>query len=330
MNNAYFFLAFLGILWTLVAVILSEAKQRGASVDHFYCFGSATAVLLLFFSGYSVNGLNNVFAPEYRTALFCFTAAALLNGSGQALCMTNLKQGGRALAYSIPLLSFLLPYIWSLACWGEPLAIRGITGVLLIAVSLFFLATRRTAKDEEQSHSSALEPKRILIAFASMILIGSGQILLSTPSRFSADSLLSPWSGACVLQAANALFFLGRALCMKKTTRQQLNCSLRAGLLWGFCAAASYAALLHALRLMGEIRQAGAALPGGKRHDDPAVHRLHGDPLPGAPDRGAMGRLCRGGRRDLSDQTVGRSLFADDKDEMCCEMNLKRCPKVLQ
>ena len=245
MNNAYLFLAFLGVLWTLVAIILSEAKQRGASVNHFYCFGSTTAVILLVFAGYSLNGLNNVFAPEYRCAFFCFASAALLNGSGQALCMSNLKQGGRALAYSIPLLSFLLPYAWSLVCWGEPLSWRGIAGVLLIAAALFYLATRRTAKDEEQAHSSALEPKRILIAFASMILIGSGQILMSVPTRFSPESLLSPWSGACVLQASNALFFLGRSLCVKEVTRMQLKCSLRAGILWGFCAAACYATLLQ-------------------------------------------------------------------------------------
>ena len=263
MDKAYLFLAFLGILWTLVAIILSEAKQRGASVNHFYCFGSTIAVLLLFLAGYSVQGLNNVFAAQYRSALFCFIAAALLNGSGQALCMSNLKQGGRALAYSIPLLSFLLPYGWSLVCWGEPVAWRGIAGVLLIAAALFYLATRRTAKDEEHAHSSALEPKRILIAFASMVLIGSGQILMSTPSRFSAESLLSPWSGACVLQASNAFFFLGRSLCTKGVTFPQLKCSLRAGILWGFCAAACYATLLQTLRLLGEIKQAGLLFPVG-------------------------------------------------------------------
>ena len=53
MNNAYLFLAFLGVLWTLVAIVLSEAKQRGASVNHFYCFGSTTAVILLFLAGCS-------------------------------------------------------------------------------------------------------------------------------------------------------------------------------------------------------------------------------------------------------------------------------------
>ena len=263
MNNAYLFLAFLGVLWTLIAIVLSESKQRGASVNHFYCFGSTMAVLLLFLAGYSVKGLNNVFAPEYRSALFCFIAAALLNGSGQALSMSNLKQGGRALAYSIPLLSFLLPYGWSLVFWKEPLSWRGIAGVLLIAVSIFYLATRRTAKDEEQAHSSALEPKRILIAFAAMVLIGSGQILMSTPSRFSAGSQLSPWSGGCVLLASNALFFLGRSLCTKGVTSPQLKCSLFAGILWGFCAAACYATLLPTLRLLGEIQQAGLLFPVG-------------------------------------------------------------------
>ena len=263
MNNAYLLLALLCILWTLVAIVLSEAKQRGASVNHFYCFGSATAVILLFLAGAAVHGLNNVFAPEYRGALICFIAAALFNGTGQALCMSNLKQGGRALAYAIPQLSFLLIYAWSLIFWKEPLSCRGIGGIVLIAAALFYLATRRTAKDDENTKSSALEPKRILIAFASMCLIGGGQILMATPTRFSADTLLSPWSGACVLQASNAFFFLGRSLIMKNVTGQQLKCSLRGGILWGFCAAASYATLLPTLRLLGEIKQAGLVFPIG-------------------------------------------------------------------
>ena len=91
----------------------------------------------------------------------------------------------------------------------------------------------------------------------------AAEILMSTPSRFSAESLLSPWSGACVLQASNALFFLGRSLCTKETTHQQLICSLRAGILWGFCAAACYATLLPTLRLLGEIKQAGLLFPVG-------------------------------------------------------------------
>ena len=264
MNNAYLLLAVLGILWTLVAILLSETRQRGASVNHFYCFGSTTAVMLLFLAGYSVGGLNNVFATEYRPALICFIAAAVVNGTGQALCMSNLKQGGRALAYSIPQLSFLLTYAWSLLFWKERLSWQGVTGVLLIAAALFFLATRHVAKGEEPySLSSSLEPKRILVAFASMALIGSGQILMSIPTRFATEALLSPWSGACILQATNALFFLGRSCCTKKVTRPQIICSLRAGLLWGCFAATCYATLLRTLRLLGEIGQAGLLFPVG-------------------------------------------------------------------
>ncbi|MBQ9338282.1 MAG: hypothetical protein IJS14_13405 [Lentisphaeria bacterium] len=263
MNNAYLLLGLLCLLWTLVAIVLSEAKQRGASVDHFYCFGSTTAVILLLLAGYTVNGLDNFFAPEYRVALLCFIAAALFNGSGQALCMSNLQQGGRALAYSIPQLAFLLPYTWSLVFWREHLSWHGVAGVLMIAAALLYLATRRSAKDGDPVHSSALEPKRILIAFAAMFLIGGGQILMSTPTRFSAGSRLSPWSGACILQAANALFFLGRSLIVRGITRPQLKCSLRGGLLWGLFAAASYATLLPTLRLLGEMKQAGLVFPVG-------------------------------------------------------------------
>ena len=261
MNRAYLFLALFGLLCTLIAIIVSEARQRGASINHFYCFGSATAVLLLLSAGYAAGGLDPLTAPGCRRAVLCYAAAALLNGSGQALCMSNLKQGGRALAYSIPLLSFLLPYGWSL--FYEPLSWRGIAGVMLIAASLFYLATRRAAANEEKEHSSALDPKRILIAFAAMTLIGSGQILMSAPSRFSEGSQLSPWSSACVLQAANALFFFGRSAIAGKITGTQLKCSLSAGLIWGVCAAAVYATMLQTLKLLTEIQQGGLFFPVG-------------------------------------------------------------------
>lgn len=261
MNSAYLFLALFGLLCTLIAIIVSEAKQRGVSINHFYCFGSTTAVLLLLSAGYAVGGLDHLFAPEYRRAVLCYVAAALLNGSGQALCMSNLKQGGRALAYSIPLLSFLLPYGWSL--FYEPVSWRGIAGVLLIAASLFYLATRRSAANEEQAHSSALEPKRLLIAFVAMTVIGSGQILMSAPSRFSAETMLSPWSSACVLQSSNALFFLSRAVITKNTTKTQLKHSLLAGIIWGVCAAAVYATMLQAMKLLTEINQGGLFFPVG-------------------------------------------------------------------
>ena len=262
MNIAYLFLVLFGLLCTLIAIIVSEAKQRGASINHFYCFGSTTAVLLLLSAGFALGGLDRLFAPQYRWAVLCYAAAALLNGSGQALCMSNLKQGGRALAYSIPLLSFLLPYGWSL--FYEPLSWRGVTGVLLIAASLFYLATRRAAANEEKSHSSALDPKRILIAFAAMTLIGSGQILMSAPSRFSEESLLSPWTSACVLQASNALFFLGRSVILSRNaTGAQLKCSLWTGIIWGICAAAVYATMLKTMKLLTDIQQGGLFFPVG-------------------------------------------------------------------
>lgn len=40
-------------------------------------------------------------------------------------------------------------------------------------------------------------------------------------------------------------------------------CSLRAGILWGFCAAVCYITLLQILRLLGEIRQSGLLFPVG-------------------------------------------------------------------
>ena len=103
MNYAYILLPLLGLLWTLVGITISEAKQNGMKPQHFYLLGTlCSSMLLLVLNLFA--GTGNNLGKDQLPAIICYILAAFLNGSGQALSMSNLKQNGRALAYSIPLL----------------------------------------------------------------------------------------------------------------------------------------------------------------------------------------------------------------------------------
>ena len=144
MNVGWLLVMLLGVAWTAVGITVSEGRRKGCPVQQFYFTGSFFAVLLLV-SVAGAAGVRGIFAAEARPAVLGFFIGSLLNGSGQAISMMNLTQGGRALAYAIPQQAFLFPYLWSIAFWGQRLGALSVVGILLIGGAVFYLATTRNA-----------------------------------------------------------------------------------------------------------------------------------------------------------------------------------------
>ena len=261
MNYAYLLLPLLGLLWALVGVIVSEAKQNGIRPQHFYLTGSICSSALLLLLNIFFCTSSNLDKSKLH-AVILYVLGAFLNGSGQALSMSNLKRQGRALAYSIPLLAFLLPYFWSVAFWSQSFTWKALTGLGLITGAIIYLSANKKGTIQTENKAS-LPLNQIIVAFAALFIIGIAQTLLSIPSQLPAERTLSPLQGAFVLQASSALFFLGWTLLGKDCSIANLKRSIPYGLLWGTTAAASYSVLLPALLLLGRVRQAGIVFPAG-------------------------------------------------------------------
>ena len=251
MNIGYLFLLCLGLFWTLVAITLSEAKSKNCSIFIFYFIGSLLAVILLFLIG-GIHVIREITMPEKRFALLCFAVCSILNGTGQGITMWNLKKGGRALAYAIPQLAFLLPFIWSIFFWNQVLNWRSGGGILLIVGATIYLSIRKHAGND-----SNLELKRVLISTGAMLICGFSQILMITPTQLPPEKALSPQTGACVIQAVNALFFLILIGVNRIADRSVWKSSAAYGAFWGLFATGAYCVLLPALRILGKIGQSG-------------------------------------------------------------------------
>lgn len=251
MSTGYLLLLALGICWTFVAIILSEAKSKNCSIFAFYCIGSFLATLLLLLWG-GLSLLKELILPEKRFAVGCFAVCAIFNGIGQGITMWNLKKGGRALAYAIPQLSFLLSFVWSIFFWSQQLNWRSASGIVLIVTAVVFLSMCK-----QQKNSSELELKRVFISIGAMMLCGFSQILLITPTQLPSAEALSPLTGSCVIQASNALFFLILLLCRYKQEKSGIKPAVKYGIFWGFFASCAYCVLLPTLRILGEIGQSG-------------------------------------------------------------------------
>lgn len=149
-------------------------------------------------------------------------------------------------------LAFLLPYIWSIFFWNQHLNWRSGGGIFLIVAATVFLSLGK-----QKTTDSSLDFKRVLISCGAMLICGISQILMITPTQLPAEKAISPLTGACVIQAANALFFMILILGNRIADREIWKNSSKFGILWGLFATGAYCVLLPALRILGKIGQSG-------------------------------------------------------------------------
>ncbi|MBQ4329937.1 MAG: hypothetical protein IJC27_09455 [Lentisphaeria bacterium] len=256
----YLLLPLLGLVWAAVGVVVANARAQGVSIFHFFLLGTVCASLI--FLGINlVCGMEDIFAPGYRTALLCFAGGSLLNSLGQAVAMYNLKQGGRALAFAIPQLAFVLPYIWSIVFWGEKLTIASGAGLLLIAGAVCFLSLKKSA--DSGATGATLSAKRLMTAFAAMLIIGSSQIATSVPAQLEKSQQLSSMTGAMIIQFAAVVLFAVFSFFSPVKFADAVKKCWKNSIYWGIGAVASYCILLPALYLMSERNQSGIVYPVG-------------------------------------------------------------------
>ena len=256
----YLLVLLLGMAWTTVAITVANARQKNVSVIHFYLVGS-TGAFLIFAAMSLFSGVENIFAPQYRIPLAAYFFGGLLNAAGQGIVMYNLKKGGRAVAVVIPQLAFILPYIWCLFN-GDTFTPAGASGLAAITVAVIYLSLKKSAASGENPGSS-LDPKRILIAFCAMLIVGTGQILIAIPVVLKKGGPLSPMTGSMIIQFATMLLFA--LLCAFSPDKfiDSMKKAVKSGLMWSLGAAASYCILLPALKCMGARKQSGIVYPIG-------------------------------------------------------------------
>lgn len=256
----YLLLPLLGMAWTFVAITAANARQKNVSVIHFYLIGSSGA-LLIFTVMSLISGMENIFAPQYRVSALAYFSGALLNASGQGIIMYNLKKGGRALALLIPQLAFILPYIWCLFN-GDTFTKAGASGLVTITAAVAYLSLKKSASSAENPGSS-LDPKRILVAFCAMLIVGTSQIFIAIPAVLKKGTPLSAMTGSMIIQLTTMLFFAVLSTFAPGKFIDSIKKAVKSGLMWSLGAVISYCLLLPALKCMGARKQSAIVYPIG-------------------------------------------------------------------
>ena len=260
MSFEYLLLPLIGLVWTFVAVTVAYARAKNIPIFHFFLVGGTISTLIFFIINLCV-GMENIFSAQYRAATIYFIIGSLLNSLGQAISMYNLKQGGRALAFAIPQLAFLLPYTWSLIFWKEKLTVFGITGLLLITLAICYLSLKKKNNNSSTPSNTSLDYKRLIVAFIAMFFIGASQIATSMPMLLTKENQLSTLTGSMVIQISAVVFFSICCIFSPVKFIESIKRSVKFGFYWSIGAVTSYCVLLPALKIMGNKNQSGIVYP---------------------------------------------------------------------
>ena len=249
----FLLLPLLGGIWTLVSVIVIRAREAGVPAVVFYFVGTTVSTVLcglaLFLPGMAAPDLS---VPGARAVLWSFAAASLLNASGQAVTMYNLKSGGRALAVAIPQLSFLFPFFCSMLFWGESADFRRILGVAVITLAVFFSSYGSPKRDVPGQWNL----KRLGFSLITVVLAGMSQTTLVMSAHLY-GSPVPAMTKTFVYIVTAALFFGVMSLFEIRKTGFPALRKLKFGGLWGIVATGSNLMLFHCVDLFTRRGQSG-------------------------------------------------------------------------
>ena len=237
----FLLLPLLGGIWTLVSIIVIRAREAGVHPVVFYFAGTTVSTILcglsMFLPGMETPALS---APGTLPVLGCFVAASLLNASGQAVTMYNLKSGGRALAVAIPQLSFLVPFFCAMLFWGEPADFPRILGVALIAFAVFLSSYGSPKKDVPGQWNL----KRLGFSLITVVLAGMSQATLVMSSHRYGSPVPAKTKTFVYIVTAALFFGILTLFEIRKTGFPALR-KLKFGGLWGIVATISNLLLFY-------------------------------------------------------------------------------------
>ena len=247
-------LLLLGTIWTLVSILCLQARKRGLSSVIFYFVGNVVSVTLCALT-FLLPGMDmdDFTAPGKREVLCFFLASSLLNGSGQALTMYNLKQGGRVLAVAIPQMSFLFPFVYGLLSGNEQPDLMRMSGIAVIAAAVFASSCGTPRKDVPGQWNF----RRLGLALTAGALIGSAKLCVVMSGYLHAATPLSQTTRVFFYMLTAAVFFGVLTWFDVKKNGPPPKGSLKLGVFWGFTATVSNLLLFHCVDIFTRRGQSG-------------------------------------------------------------------------
>lgn len=245
MGVGYLSAVFLGILWLGIGLVMADARNQGLPITAFYFFGTLMASAF----GWGIlvfQGLPTMHLLANGPFIGLLIGGALLNCLGQGMTLKNLERDGRSLAYALPQLCFVVPFVVSIVWLGESLTLAKGLGFASLALAVYWIALA----GKPGSPGARFSRRRLLWSGLAALLMGGSQVTLLLALRHPEGRSASPLLlSVLILSVSMVIYAAGYAFISRDRLRFAPRVLLLGGL-WGALAISSYTVLFFSLSHM--------------------------------------------------------------------------------
>lgn len=242
-----------GFLWACVGMVMTGVASSGGSIFAFYGLGCTLVAAIGWVALVDWSVMQDG-VPRMAELFFWIGLGGAVNALGQTLMISTMRRGHKAITWGIGQSAMLIPFLASVVIWRESPGTFGWSGMGLLLAALVVMARGR-----RRDAGEAIDPRWLLMALSTLVLLGSAQALFSVPSHWAG------WTDAARLRTPVSLSAAATVhILVMIGTRQTLERrTMKLSVLWTALALAAYVILFRCLDLMSAVGLSGVVFPIG-------------------------------------------------------------------
>lgn len=168
-----------GLLWTVIAAIMSRAVQAKLNAIAFLALSGtiASAGCWIFILKWDV--LQSGGVPRLADLIIIMVIAGILSGIGSVLMLLSMGAGHQAASWTISQSSMVIPFLWGTLVWKDPIKANGWIGMALIILSVVLLGLSKKHGEE-----GSINLRWLTLALSAFTILGVTQTMCSYPSQW--------------------------------------------------------------------------------------------------------------------------------------------------
>lgn len=256
MFSGLLFVVITGLLWMLIAIIMSRAVRKSLDPVAFLAISGTLASIgsWIVVADWDVLLAGNV--PRLNELIIVIIAGGILGSAGSILMLQAMNAGHQAASWTISQSAMIIPFLWGTLVWQTPIVTTGWIGAGLIVLSVILLGRSKRHHEE-----GPVSPRWLIMVLSSFALMGVGQIFCSLPSQWL------DWKDEAQLrvplyQTMNAIPQVILALSLKRRVeRRNLGIALVLAVLLAIVAQVSQVTIFRGLDRLGDANLLAIAYP---------------------------------------------------------------------
>ena len=186
MLNGAIFTIVTGIIWTLLAVVYSNAASKLKQISGFMLFYSVifAALIWIFQTPQAAT------ANEIGKVAMGMVPSALLGHAGFFALFLAMKRGSHAVAWTFTQTAMVMPFLGSWLLFGNEVTILNCTGLFLIVCALAGLGVSKNGDASAEKNRSYMA---VVFSLIAMLLTGISQFCSLLPTESGVSEAALTW-----------------------------------------------------------------------------------------------------------------------------------------